>query len=176
MKRITCLFLLCIALFVPTYTFAQNSPTNTVPANESIYTQLEKMVTGLIYTSESDSEISADSWTTEEVKSAQNAQEAALALYTQSHPEETSPSVTVKSVSDFFANMTVSQSWWGDAEHEQATKFNKLIAVLQKLNSVQVIKIGKGPEKTVYILGIDTSNTNNKMGTFTGITLTVTES
>ena len=84
---------------------------------------------------------------------------------------EKSPNIQSLDLATFFANATVSQTWWGDEEREQAQKFNHLISVLKKLDGVQVFKVGSGPEKTVYIIGADT-----KMpGSFTGVTLFVTE-
>jgi Nuclease A inhibitor-like protein len=168
------LFALVLFACLPTPASAQatpSSPTVTI-ATPSVFSQLQKAVKGLIYSSESDSQITAIQAEASEVKNAQSAQEAALALYAKANPTVTDENLEVKSVVDFFATVTIPQAWWGEEERAQAEKFKILIAVLQKLDGVQAFKIGNGPEKTVYIIGTDAS----KPGSFVGVTLNVTES
>jgi hypothetical protein len=172
MNRIASLFFIFVALLFTLPTQAQNTTPVTTP---TVLSQLQEVTKGLIYSSESDHEIVGVSWSKDVVKGAQTPQDAALTMYEKENsenPEAISPNVEVKTVRDFFATMTVSQGWWGDAERAQAEKFNKLIAVLEKLEDVRVFKIGNGPDKTVYIIGVDTS----KPGSFVGVTTIVTES
>jgi hypothetical protein len=175
MSRIASFFLIVVVLLFTTLAHAQTTNSTSQTANPTVFSQLQEVTKGLIYSSESDHEMVAISKSKDALKGAQTPQDVALALYEKENsenPEAISPNVEVKSVTDFFANLTVPQKWWDEEERLQAEKFNKLIGVLQKLEEVRVFKIGNGPDKTVYIIGIDTSTP----GTFTGVTTVVTES
>lgn len=112
--------------------------------------EIEKLVSGLSYVSETDSEIfpfvgeKAEA-VTKEIILTQTKNAADVAV------EE-------RNFEDFFSRLTKIEDWFGEEETEAARKFAVLKELLQKkLKDLKVFKIGE-IELDVYAVGLDAEN------------------
>lgn len=117
-------------------------------------TEIEKIVVGLYYLSETDAEIvlfcgnKAESVTVEEIlEQTDNAAETAV--------EE-------RDFNEFFARLTIIQDWFGDEETKNANRFAELKKLLEdNLRDIRVFKIGK-INLDIYVVGLNAES--NLMG------------
>lgn len=117
-------------------------------------TEIEKIVVGLYYLSETDAEIvlfcgnKAGSVTVEEIlEQTDNAAETAV--------EE-------RDFNEFFARLTIIQDWFGDEETKNANRFAELKKLLEdNLRDIRVFKIGK-INLDIYVVGLNAES--NLMG------------
>ena len=119
--------------------------------SQGLAEQLKKAAEGLLYTSETDAEITpfvgtaAEAVNREEIiKQTGAAADAAV--------EE-------KDFAGFFARLTKIEDWYGDEEKETVQKFVRLKEVLENnIRDLKVFRIGK-IELDVYVVGLDAENT-----------------
>ena len=122
---------------------------NDVKENQ-LATEIEKIVTGLSYISETDAEIlpfsgnKAETVSVEEIlKQTANAADTAV--------EE-------RDSGEFFARLTEIQDWFGDKETANAHKFAELKKLLEEnLRDIRVFKIGK-INLDIYVVGLDSTS------------------
>jgi hypothetical protein len=112
--------------------------------------EIEKLVSGLYYISETDSEIfpfvgGKAGGVTKEI----------VLKQTKSEPDS---EIEERNFEEFFSRLTKIEDWFGEEEIEAARKFAALKELLQKkLRDLKVFKIGQ-IELDIYAVGLDSEN------------------
>lgn len=120
------------------------------PVKINLAKQIEEIVKGLYYVSETDAEILPFVG----VKS-QTVSKEEILIQTKS---ESNAAIEERNFADFFARLTEIQDWFGDEEKQTAAKYTVLKNLLEKnLRELKVFKIGK-IELDVYAVGLDAEN------------------
>jgi|SRR5690242_1060138 len=120
--------------------------------DNKILGKIERLTKGLVYISESDSDVQAFS---DGAVIGDDITSAILAIDKRT-PVEGVP------LDDFFARLTTEQDWYGPDDKKKAERFARLQRLIEEnLRGIIVLKVGH-VQKTIYIAGI--SPDNNLLG------------
>jgi hypothetical protein len=116
--------------------------------DQNLFAELTKLVTGLMYVSETDCDVqplTGPAVTNDDVTSA-------IAAVEDRKPVEEIDLVI------FFSRLTRAQDWFGAAEKKRAERFARLQRFIEdNLRGIKVLKVGH-VQKTIYVAGITPNN------------------
>jgi len=115
-----------------------------------ILSALAETSRGLYYMSESDFPLEPFVWTRAEVGADEITPDALLVFIKQAADTP----IETPDFEAFFAPATQEEDWFGEEETAAAQGFQRLVETLQThLTDLKVYKVGKEPQKAVYVVG-----------------------
>lgn len=115
---------------------------------KNLLPEITKLVTGLVYVSETDSIVQVLSGGT---VGGDDIASAVMAI---------DPRLPVEEVDErnFFSRLTAEQDWFGTAEKKRAERFARLQRFIEEnLRGIKVLKLGR-IQKTIYVAGMSPDN------------------
>lgn len=129
---------------------AERKKIKEIKTGDALAKEIESLVSGLSYLSETDSEIFPF------VGDKSEAVTKETVLTQTKNPNDSA--VEERNFEEFFARLTKIEDWFGEEETEAAQKFLALKKLLQKnLRDLKVFKIGT-IELDIYAVGLDSEN------------------
>ena len=129
---------------------AERKKIKEIKVGKDLAKEIKKIVSGLYYISETDSEIFPFV--------GEKAEAVTKEIVLRQTKHRTDSKIEERSFENFFSRLTKIEDWFGDEEMETVRKFQSLKKLLQdNLRDFKVFKIGT-IDLDVYVLGLDSEN------------------